>query len=270
MSMKIVQKFYHSNGSGAPFMVAIVDDPAEGDTKLVIMFEEEECTAVMSLDTLIESEDIGTRNSYHGDRYEQVLRDELWGQKVTTIAGIQGEGWVVIGYDSRVTEESGRVYMLPKDNGKIVKNGTYLLGAAGDMRAINILAHVFKPPICNPTMLGIKLDKFITSQFIPELKKCFEDNSYSEKGEQDSQIIVVVNGTIYEIGEDYSWCHDVVGAYAVGSGSDYALGAMTALADGKKRTLTNARATIKTALTVSQKFDNRTSEPFYLLTQYRG
>jgi len=79
MSMKIVQKFYHSNGSGAPFMVAIVDDPAEGDTKLVIMFEEEECTAVMSLDTLIESEDIGTRNSYHGDRYEQVLRDELWG-----------------------------------------------------------------------------------------------------------------------------------------------------------------------------------------------
>lgn len=77
--MEIVEKHYHPNGSSAPFMVAIVDDPADGDTKLVIMFEEYDCTAVLSLDTLIESEDIGNKNSYHGDRYEQVLRDELWG-----------------------------------------------------------------------------------------------------------------------------------------------------------------------------------------------
>ncbi len=76
--MEIVQKYYHANGGGAPFIVAIVDDPADGDTKLVIMFEEEECTAVLSLDTLIESEDIGKKNSYSGERYEYALRDERW------------------------------------------------------------------------------------------------------------------------------------------------------------------------------------------------
>ena len=76
--MEIVEKVYHPNGSCAPFVVAIVDDPADGDTKLVIMFEEPECTAVLSLDTLIESEDIGKKNSYSGERYEYALRDELW------------------------------------------------------------------------------------------------------------------------------------------------------------------------------------------------
>ena len=55
--MEIVQKVYHSNGTNAPFVVAIVDDPAEGDTKLVIMFEDDEYTAV---------------------KYEYALRDELW------------------------------------------------------------------------------------------------------------------------------------------------------------------------------------------------
>jgi hypothetical protein len=76
--MEIVQKVYHPNGSNAPFVVAIVDDPAEGDTKLVIMFEDNEYTAVLSLDKLIESEDIGDRNSYSADKYEYSLRDELW------------------------------------------------------------------------------------------------------------------------------------------------------------------------------------------------
>ena len=180
---------------------------------------------------------------------------------MTTIAAVQGEGWSVIGYDSRVSEEEGRTYILPKDNGKVFKNGNYIIGVAGDVRAINLLAHVFKPPVCTINTIGVKLDKFMTAVFIPELKKCFEEASYSKDGDHESQIIVLVNGSVYEIGEDYSWCHDVVGAYA--------LGVLNALSEGKKRTLTNARSAIKTALAVSAKFDNKTAEPFYLLTQYR-
>ena len=50
--MDIVSKDFHANGSGAPFMVAIVDDPKDGDTKIVIMFDEQDYTAVLSLDYL--------------------------------------------------------------------------------------------------------------------------------------------------------------------------------------------------------------------------
>jgi hypothetical protein len=76
--MQIVQKVYHPNGSSAPFIVAIVDDPSESDTKLVIMFEEPDHTAVFSLDSLIQDEDISNDSSSNAERFEYALRDELW------------------------------------------------------------------------------------------------------------------------------------------------------------------------------------------------
>lgn len=76
--MKIVSKDYHSNGSASPFMAAIVDDPSDGDTKLVIMFGEADCVAVFSLDYLIRDEDISAKfNGHQGDKYEK-LREFLW------------------------------------------------------------------------------------------------------------------------------------------------------------------------------------------------
>ena len=76
--MEIVSKSYHRNGSGAPFVVAIVDDPSEGDTKLVVMFDEPDFNAVFSLDLLIAEEDItAEKNGYDGTRYEK-LRNDLW------------------------------------------------------------------------------------------------------------------------------------------------------------------------------------------------
>jgi hypothetical protein len=79
MNLEIVEKYYHSNGNCVPFVVAIVDDPTHNDTKLVIMFEDYDFTAVLSLDTLIESEDITPENNgHHADKYERLLRDYLW------------------------------------------------------------------------------------------------------------------------------------------------------------------------------------------------
>lgn len=80
MKMGIVDREYHPNGSAAPFVAAIVDDAADGETKLVIMFEEPGHIAVISLDRLIEEEDISmkTNSHHHADRLEQQLRDLIW------------------------------------------------------------------------------------------------------------------------------------------------------------------------------------------------
>ena len=76
--MRIVSKYYHSNGSASPFKAAIVDHPSDGDTKLVIMFDEEDYVAVLSLDYLIRDEDVSAKyNGHNGDKYEK-LRDFLW------------------------------------------------------------------------------------------------------------------------------------------------------------------------------------------------
>ncbi len=185
---------------------------------------------------------------------------------MTTIAAIQGDGWAVVGYDSRVTEDN-RIFVLPKDAGKVVKNGPYIFGAAGDMRAVNLLAHTFKPPVPAANDYGVKLDRFISSKFIPALKTCFDDAQYGEKGEQDSTVLVVIHGRIYEIGSGYDWCHDVEGIYGLGSGGNYALGAMYAALEGKKRTQANCRSAARSAIQIAARLDPSSGEPVFLLTQ---
>lgn len=189
---------------------------------------------------------------------------------MTTIAAVQGEAWCVIGYDSRVTEDNNKIYTLPKDNGKVIKNGEYLFGVAGDMRAVNLMAYVFKPPTISPTAYGVRLDKFMTLNFIPEMKKCFEDNSYSKDGEHDSQILVCINGTAYEIGEDYSWARDESGVYTIGSGGSYAQGALLATLETRKRTLGTAKTLVRQAITIASRLDPNTSPPIYVMVQHYG
>lgn len=79
MNLEIVQSSFHGNGRAAPFYAAIVDDPDSGDTKLVIMFDEPDYTAVLSLDALLEEEDISPEaHKSRGDVYDDTLRDLIW------------------------------------------------------------------------------------------------------------------------------------------------------------------------------------------------
>jgi hypothetical protein len=79
-----MDKAYHSNGSSAPFVVSIIDDPKDGETKLVIMFDEPGHTAVLSLDRLIDEEDITAKHHSHNnaEKFEDKLRDLLWDEEL--------------------------------------------------------------------------------------------------------------------------------------------------------------------------------------------
>ena len=77
--IEIVQSSFHGNGRAAPFYAAIVDDAASGDTKIIIMFDEPDYTAVLSLDVLLSDEDISSEaHRSRGDVYDDALRDALW------------------------------------------------------------------------------------------------------------------------------------------------------------------------------------------------
>lgn len=192
---------------------------------------------------------------------------------MTTIIAVQGQSWAVVGFDSRVTEESGRVYTLGRGSSKVVKNGQYLLGAAGDVRAINILAYSFNPPKAGD-LTGVRLDRFITSKFVPALRSCFEDHGYAsrelrEQAQHGSVVLAIVNGQIYEIDEDYAWVRDATGIYSFGSGGDYALGAMYAmtkdsLADSGVET---AKKVVRDALQIAARLDVGSGSPFHIMYQ---
>lgn len=192
---------------------------------------------------------------------------------MTTIVAVQGSGWAVVGYDSQVTEEDGRRYTMARGSSKVAKNGEYLLGAAGDVRAINILAYAFAPPKVGD-LIGVRLDRFITSRFVPALRACFEAQGYAaskeskEIAEQGSVVLVVVNGTIYVIGEDYSWVRDSGAIYAFGSGGDYALGALYSYGIEKVTSRVDvAQDLIRNSLAVASRLDPGTGAPFHIMTQ---
>ncbi len=82
--LQIIDLDHHRNGiGGMPFKVALVDDANESDVKLVIMFEAEGHTAVLSLNKLIDEDVKFGSNSYRGDIYEGILRPEFWEENVT-------------------------------------------------------------------------------------------------------------------------------------------------------------------------------------------
>lgn len=185
---------------------------------------------------------------------------------MTTIAAVQGRDWAVIAYDSQVTEDSGRSYILPSGSSKVCENGPYLMGAAGDLRAVNILSHNFHPPDPGESE-GVDLDKFMTTKFIPSMKKCFETNFYGKSNEQESLIMVVVNAVVYEIGGAYDILRDETGLYALGTGSPYALGAMYQFDADNSRTMKNARTMAKSGVEIACRLDPSSSGPVQTIMQ---
>jgi len=67
----------HRNPKGNPYTVAIVDDPNDGKTKLVVMFEGEGDVAVIPLDKLIEEESISEDANDKANEIETFLRAAL-------------------------------------------------------------------------------------------------------------------------------------------------------------------------------------------------
>lgn len=67
----------HKNPKGNPYTVAIVDDPNDGTTKIVVMFDDPGNIAVIPLDKLIEEESIAECCNEHADNIETYLRSEL-------------------------------------------------------------------------------------------------------------------------------------------------------------------------------------------------
>jgi ATP-dependent protease HslVU (ClpYQ) peptidase subunit len=192
---------------------------------------------------------------------------------LTTLAAFQGNGWAVIGCDSRASDESGRVMNLATP--KIVQNGAYLIAVSGASRGGNIAQFGWTPPAPPDASTNVNnLDKFMTRRFIPALREAFIEAGYDAKPEgdsatQDSPLIVVVNGIIYPISEDYSWDREVRSIYCGGSGGDVALGAMVALGIEKLfDEPEKASRIVRRSVEVACMWDAFSNQPIVVKTQH--
>ena len=193
---------------------------------------------------------------------------------MTTIVGYQGNDYVVMGCDSRIAaydSDGTAVQMSTLDYShcKIAElNHGYLVGVAGDARAMNLLHHAYTPP--DPAKIGSRsrLDAFVTCEIVPSIRQLFEEHGYAINGrdnknaiEQDSQIMLAVNGRLLVIESDYGWSPDRHGIYAIGTGASFALGAMKAHLENRIMTINKAKEAVLLALDVAATFDCHTGGP---------
>lgn len=174
---------------------------------------------------------------------------------MTTLVGIQGDGWCVLGSESRASLDSGR--LIEAASPKIVENNGILIAGAGGGRGSNLIHYGWKParPRANQD-----LDEWMTTQFIPQMRHLFVDSGYDmkEEGEfasHDSEFLIAVNGILYTIFEDYSWEREQRLFYVGGSGGDYALGALEALNFRKCTDPKAAEKIVRKSIEVAKKLD---------------
>lgn len=174
---------------------------------------------------------------------------------MTTLVALQGDGWSVIGCDSRSSDEHGRLTEMATH--KIVDNKGVLIAGAGASRGSNILQFGWTPP---KPRIGQDLDIFMTKTFIPAIREVFVKSGYDMKEDgdaaaMDSHFIVSIRGVLYPIYEDYSWDREARGIYYAGSGSDIALGALEALHYTRVKTPESAEKVLRKAIEIAIKHD---------------
>lgn len=182
---------------------------------------------------------------------------------MTTLVGIQGRNWALLGADTRIADES-TIYKMSKGHSKIIEHENFTIACAGDLRAINVLQAGLKIP---KTFVAKDDSHFITSFLIPAMRKAFADSGYEKTSEgqssHESEFLIAYNGKIYEVGSDYSWVQDSRGIYALGSGGQIALGALACLV-GDSVNKREAKSWALKALTIASEYNSDTAAPFHI------
>ena len=181
---------------------------------------------------------------------------------MTTIIGIQYPDKVLMIADSRVTDDSGRIYSHPQMKKIIDKNG-YLIGGAGEVAPCDIAMHLWTPP--KPTSKDKEnVYEFVIKKVMPSLRKALVDNGYNFDEPTDRskdglrfQLLIAVAGELFDISDDLSVCISGDGLYGVGSGAPYALGALKVKAKPLK------------AMEAAAELSAYTAPPFMVVEQSR-
>ena len=175
---------------------------------------------------------------------------------MTTIVGIQHEDGCILASDSRVVAE-GKIYTHP-DMVKSVAKGGYIYGVSGDYRVLQILLHIWKPPLVTEKARD-NVYEFAITKIVPSIKQSLSDAgidvSKMIEDKFEFSVLMGINGTLLEIDSYFSVTMNDSNYYAIGSGGDFALGALYAGAGALD------------ALRIAAINNNGTSAPFHILEQ---
>jgi len=164
---------------------------------------------------------------------------------LTTIVAVEKDGKVKFAADTRITTG------WSKSDGwvsKIVHNGEVTFAAAGYLRAIQVLAYAKLSPLPEKATEDL-IDRYVTLELVPAIREAFDATGADKNALAGSRVLVSLLGRVYSVhGGDGSWIRNKEGIYAVGSGADWAIGALSAGASPEE------------AIKIASKFDLYTND----------
>jgi ATP-dependent protease HslVU (ClpYQ) peptidase subunit len=167
---------------------------------------------------------------------------------MTTIVAMQGSSIATIGAESYTTY-GDRPY-FHKDVKKIIRSGRWLIATAGDANACDLISNVWKPPTPRSNK---SLYEFVSTNIIKSLRKMFADNNYTQQPKDDGfDLLLAINGEVFQITNDFTILRSSTGIYGIGSGADYAVGALM------------AGATVEEAMKIAIKLDINSGGPMQI------
>jgi hypothetical protein len=102
------------------------------------------------------------------------------------------------------------------------------IGYTTSYRMGDILRYHFTPP---PIEIDEDENQYLVKDFIPELIKCFDEHSFAKTKEgtkSGGNFLVAIRGRLFHVQEDFSILEPRCGYTAVGSGQEFAMGALFA------------------------------------------
>jgi len=172
---------------------------------------------------------------------------------MTCIVGLVENGIVYVGGDSAASDTDAVDVII---NPKVFRNGDFLIGYTTSFRMGQLLQYKFSPPEHNRAE-DTDIAYLITC-FIDEVKKCFFDNSFGERG-KGGTFLVGYNGNLYMVQSDFQVQQYAQDFCAIGCGENWAIGALY-VTKGQ-----NPRSRVVLALETASTFSNAVRPPFTVL-----
>ena len=146
----------------------------------------------------------------------------------TIIAKRNADGTVDLGYDSQSSGGGSTAFVHKAAE----VNGQFWIGVAGRTRYGNILKYLDVPEIHNKDFVSGEFDAFeylitrVVPAWIAGLSKQFDKVPDQKEDWPDGVALVVLQGRIFKVYHDFTVTEADRDFAGIGSGSDYALGAL--------------------------------------------
>lgn len=175
---------------------------------------------------------------------------------MTCIVALSHNGKVYMGGDGAAADENSSAVSSRKEP-KVFIKGSYIIGYSGSFRFGKVVQHSFTPP--KPQ--GDDMDRFLNTSFVSALREACDLAKVDPSSEDDSsEMLVGVNGKVFEFCNDWHFGEDINNFNAIGSGSSIALGSLYST---RQRTSPHAR--IRLALESAERFSSSVRKPFTIL-----